>query len=310
MNINSEVIILLCSNIAINQNVNPFNPSEWSRFAEKLMKSGLTPSSLISMSVAEYNRLLNLTYKECERIEKLLARKKLLFSELKKYADMGIYVITRADAEYPKMLKSKLKQNSPPLFYCFGDVNILKRECAGFVGSRNINDNDIKFIEKTVNKINYSGYAVVSGGARGTDSTAEIQSIRNNNFVVEYVPDSLINRAEVKGKFFNNIIMLSAVEPDAEFTTVSAMTRNRYIYAHSIGTVVVKSDYKKGGTWHGAFDCIKRGISPVFCRSLNISGNAGLIRFGAIPIDENWDGDIKKFIVSESQKDIQLSFFD
>ncbi|MDE5855153.1 MAG: DNA-processing protein DprA [Ruminococcus sp.] len=155
MNINSEVIILLCSNIAINQNVNPFSSSEWSRFAEKLMNSGLTPSSLISMSVAEYNRLLNLTYKECERIEKLLARKKLLFSELKKYADMGIYVITRADAEYPKMLKSKLKQNSPPLFYCFGDVNILKRDCAGFVGSRNINDNDIKFIEGTGYKINY-----------------------------------------------------------------------------------------------------------------------------------------------------------
>ncbi len=310
MNINSEVIISLCSNLAANQNINPFKPSEWSVFAEKLMRAGLTPKSLISMSVSEYSRLLNLGYEECKRIEKLLARKNFLFTEIKKYADMGIYIITRADAEYPAMLKLKLRQNCPPLFYCFGNLDILKKECVGFVGARNIDYDDIRFTELTVDKINSLGYSVVSGGARGTDSVAEMKSIENNNFVVEYVPDSLMKRAAVKNKFFNHIIILSAKEPDAEFTTVSALTRNRYIYAHSLGTVAVKSDYKKGGTWHGASDCIKHGISTVFCRNLNIRGNAELISLGAIPIDENWDGDIKRYILSEFEKNIQLSLLD
>lgn len=310
MNINSEVIISLCSNLAVNQNINPFRPSEWSIFAKKLIKAGLTPKSLISMSVSEYSRLLNLGYEECKRIEKLLARKKLLFTEIKKYEDMGIYIITRADAEYPAMLKLKLKQSCPPLFYCFGNSDILKKECAGFVGSRNIDYDDIRFTEMTVDKINSLGYSVVSGGARGTDSVAEMRSIENNNFVVEYIPDSLMKKTVAKNKFFNYIIILSEAAPDAEFTTVSAMTRNRYIYAHSLGTVAVKSDYRKGGTWYGASDCIRHGISPVFCRNLNIRGNEGLINLGAVPIDESWDGDIKKYILSESERNIQLSLFD
>jgi predicted Rossmann fold nucleotide-binding protein DprA/Smf involved in DNA uptake len=62
--------------------------------------------------------------------------------------------------------------------------------------------------------------------------------------------------------------------------------RNRYIYAQSSGTVVIRSDRGKGGTWAGATEDLKKRWCPVFCRDYNYPGNKELIRLGAIPVIE------------------------
>ncbi len=48
------------------------------------------------------------------------------------------------------------------------------------------------------------------------------------------------------------VVLFSVVVPTAGFNVGVAMQRNRYIYAQSSGTVVVRSDKGKGGTWNGA----------------------------------------------------------
>ena len=73
----------------------------------------------------------------------------------------------------------------------------------------------------------------------------------------------------------------------------------------------MKSDYNKGGTWNGAVDAIKKQLCPVFCREVsNYPGNAALIKMGAIPIDENWDGDVSKFRIEKPKQAIQMTLFD
>ena len=68
--------------------------------------------------------------------------------------------------------------------------------------------------------------------------------------------------------------------------------RNRNIYAQSSGTVVIRSDRGKGGTWAGATEDLKKRWCPVFCRDYNYPGNKELIRLGAIPVIEEWDGNV------------------
>ena len=108
------------------------------------------------------------------------------------------------------------------------------------------------------------------------------------------------------------MLLLSVVKPDAGFNVGVAMMRNRYIYAQSAGTVVVRSEYNKGGTWAGATENLKYNWCKEFCRDKrSYQGNKALIEMGAIPIGDDWDGNVEKAEPSERPGGgTQLSLFD
>jgi predicted Rossmann fold nucleotide-binding protein DprA/Smf involved in DNA uptake len=88
------------------------------------------------------------------------------------------------------------------------------------------------------------------------------------------------------------------------------MMRNKYIYAQSEGTVIIKSDYNKGGTWSGAIANLKQQLCNTFCwNNLEYKGNVELIKRGAIPIDESWDGDLTGDKAEQMEALEQLSLF-
>ena len=309
MDKNSEVIFMLCSSISDNAVNKPYTPSEWHKLASKAEKANLQPYDLLNMSDNELKDL-DMSTDDINRFHKLINDGQKLVFKAEKYESMGVSIITAADKMYPKMLKTKLKNGCPPLFYCMGDPKLTECNCIGFVGSRQATSSDRIFTEKIVSKINSLGYSVVSGGARGIDDIAANMSVANGKKAVIYLADSMIKKFRSKQIMSavcdGQMLLLSSVSPYAEFTSASAMIRNRYIYAHSMGTVVVHSDYKKGGTWNGAFDCIKHKISPVFCaNNMQYKGNAELIKLGAFPIDENWNGDL-----TFQEDTIQLSLSD
>ena len=107
----------------------------------------------------------------------------------------------------------------------------------------------------------------------------------------------------------NALLLLSAVNPDAGFHVGNAMMRNRYIYAQSEATAVIKAEFNSGGTWAGATENLANG----WCRELcwaneRYQGNIKLIERGAIPIDDRWDGDPSS--LPEEKHAVQTSFFD
>lgn len=314
MNRNAEVIFMLCSHLLPNTEVKPYEPAEWSKLAERLLHADLQPSDLPMLSDADF-RNLNFDTPETERIQRLLDRGGSLSFELEKLESTGISVVTRADKLYPKMLKVRLGKSCPPLFYYAGNLQLAEKKAIGFVGSRGADEKDQAFTESTVSKINSLGYMVVSGGAKGIDTIASEASIRNGSCAVSYLADSLVkrirNKASIAAIQNGQLLLLSSVKPDMGFTAGIAMMRNRYIYAQSEGTVVVRSDYKKGGTWNGAVDCIKHEICPVFCwNQQEYKGNQELIKLGAMPINEEWNGNVADFQVQKEEVPVQLKLFD
>lgn len=314
MNENSSMIILLCSHIC-EENCRPFEPSEWTKFADTMIAENIQPKDILDFSNDDLKQYFGYEETAIERINRLLDRSVSLCFELERLSAMGINVVTRADKGYPKKLKSKLKGGCPPLFYYAGDLALLERKTVGFVGSRMVGDEDTAFAEKTVKKINEFGFGVVSGGAKGIDSISSAASLANGSLCIEYISDSFtrkLKKKEVISAIQNGTcIVMSMAVPSAGFNAGMAMQRNKYIYAQSDATVVVKSDYNKGGTWSGATEALKKKYCPVLCRiRKQYSGNTGLINLGAVPIDEHWNGDvdnIDSLIQSEGE---QLSFFD
>ena len=309
MNRNSEIITLLCSHLCLSEGIEPITQSEWNGISQKLEENGLQPSALAEFTRKDYETKLGYQPKDTNRLMRLLDRSGSMSFVLSRYEDMGIRIVTLADEDYPERLKLKLGK-CPPLFYYVGQLSLLKKEAVGFVGSRNADQEDFNFTDRMVSATASHGYAVVSGGARGVDSIAALAAMKYGVPAIEFLGDSMIRKSQkatlMKEIRNGHVLLMSVAVPDAGFNVGFSMMRNHYIYAHSIGTVVVRCDtVDKGGTWTGAKDNLKENWCNTFCRDCNYRGNIALIQAGAIPIDENWDGD-----VSKGQKIPQLGLFD
>ncbi len=258
---NSTAITVLCSHLCKGDGVRPYEPSEWSKLAEALISVKAQPADLFGFSDNDFEEILGYGTAETDRIKRLIDRSGSLAFEIEKYKNIGIRIITRADKEYPLILKNKLKNNRPPLFYCAGNTKIALQSC------------------------------------------------------IEYVSDSMTRilrqKEPLEAIHDGRLLILSAAAPDAGFNAGMAMSRNKFIYAQSDATVVVKSDYNKGGTWGGATECIKKGYAPVLCwNNKSYSGNMALIQRGAVPIDDSWDGRAPFFVTGNDSEPEQLTLFD
>lgn len=294
----SMAIVLLCSDLALDPSVNPIKPytiKQWSKLADTLMTSALkSPAAFLDTTQDDWQKELHLSHEECSRIQGLLSRAAQVTIELEKLSGMGIYALTRAEKNYPRQLKERLKKDSPPVLYYSGNLDILQSQGVAVVGSRNIDEKGAEFTQKLGKKCAEEGFFVVSGGAEGVDTIAETSALKSNGLAVSIVSNSMIGRIKQKetreaiadGK----LLLLSTFHPKSSFTVYNAMDRNKYIYALSHYAVVVSSDYKKGGTYAGAAENLKRQMVPLFVRrDKDIShGSFSLINDGGIglPADE------------------------
>lgn len=313
MNDRSTAIAVLCSHLCAGEDIAPLEPKEYSAFAALLRSRQMDPETILRFGKQDFMQLLDMTEEQAERFLRLLDRSASLSFEISKYESMGISILTRADAAYPKKLKEKLANACPPLFYTAGDPAIAARSAIGFVGSRFIGDNDILFVQSAVRNVLKNGHMIVSGGAKGCDSIAEETALDAGGAAIAYLSDSMLrklrNAKTLQAVQRGALLLLSVAKPDAGFHTGIAMMRNRYIYAQSEATLIVKSDYNKGGTWSGAVENLRNRWALTLCRNhLSYPGNKALIEKGAIPVDDDWDGSIQSF--TEEQESVQqLSLF-
>ncbi|BCQ66837.1 hypothetical protein PEQA60_08270 [Pseudomonas sp. Eqa60] len=80
------------------------------------------------------------------------------------------------------------------------------------------------------------------------------------------------------------LVLVSPYDPNAGFNVGHAMQRNKLIYALADTSLVVSSDFNKGGTWAGAVEQLdKLKFVPVFVRPTSDSsvGLEGLRKKGA-----------------------------
>lgn len=312
----SNAILTLCSHICVGEGIQPLDPKEYSHLASLLAQAGKTPGDLFSFTDADFSGLLHFSTEERERYQRLLDRNASLSFELSAYQNMGIEAVTRADPRYPRMLKKKLANGCPPIFYCAGDFSLLERQFIGYVGSRTVTQEDLDFTVNAVRNTTALGYGVVSGGAKGIDTIAGTEALLREGFCVEYLSDSMLKKLKksdvIRSIQQGRLLLLSVSKPDAGFHVGMAMMRNRYIYAQSAATVVVRSDLNKGGTWTGAGENLKHDWCRTLCWDHPYPGNQALIQRGALPIGDDWDGRIPEHPAPPSPEPIyeQASLFE
>lgn len=314
---NAYVTILLCSYLGVNNgNYKPYTALQWSELGNKIINSKIgEPAKLLNMDKESIINSIKIREEEADRIVNLLSRGANIAFLLEDLSRKGISIVTRSDIEYPKKLKSTLKKYSPPiLFYC-GDLSLANKIGIGIVGSRNIDDEGIKFTQLLAKKAVEEKLVVFSGGAKGVDEISETTALNNQGYAVSILADSLSKKIMSKAIRDNILsgkqLLLTANNPDAPFSVANAMNRNKYIYALSNGTFVVASDYNKGGTWAGAVENIKKGWVNTFVWNNNkYIGNTELIKKGGVGIEDLNNISIKELISNKVKRMDQLNIFD
>lgn len=282
----------------------PLTNAEWGRFAWWLKEKSITPADLLT---ADPKMLLDGWHDariSAERIINLLNRGHSLALAVEKWQRAGLWVVTRADPEYPKRLKQRLKTDSPPVLFGCGNRALLNAGGLAVIGSRNASDADLAFTDYLGAQAAAENIAIVSGGARGVDETAMLGAIKQGGVVIGVMADSLLKAATSskwrKGLMAGYVVLISPFYPEAGFNTGNAMARNKYIYCLADSSLVIHSG-KKGGTLSGAEENLKKSWVPLWVKSTTDTGaaNADLVSQGG-----RWyEANSQNIIVADLLKD-------
>ena len=289
---NTQAILLLTAPLIAGRGTESsdlLSPGEYKRLARHLREIQRQPADLVSPDAAEILHACQPVIDE-NRLQRLLGRGFLLSQVIERWQARAIWVVSRADAEYPRRLKARLREDAPPVLYGCGDMSLLETGGLAVVGSRHVDDALIDYTMSIGRLAARAGSTLVSGGAKGIDQAAMRGALEAGGQVCGVLADSLekttMNREHRNLLLNGQLVLISPYDPSAGFNVGNAMQRTKLIYALADASLVVSSDLNKGGTWAGAIEQLdKLKFVPVFVRSAGepSAGLDALRKKGALP---------------------------
>jgi DNA processing protein len=230
------------------------------------------------LGVAAFTDLL----REIPRAE--LARADEEASELSA-RDVGAVLL--GSPEYPYRLS--LIRGAPPVLFYMGATDLLTTHGIGMCGSRSASEEGLRAAIACGEVATRQGLTVVSGYARGVDTTAHISALSSGGSTIIVLPEGINNFRVKRGPMANawdkeRVLIVSQFTPSRPWSAGNAMARNNVIIGLSLALVVVEAN-DKGGTFAAGTKALQLN-KPVLALefALNPRGNAELIRHGAISV--------------------------
>jgi predicted Rossmann fold nucleotide-binding protein DprA/Smf involved in DNA uptake len=292
LTLNTQAILLLTAPLVAGRGESSHDLltlGEYNKLARILREKQRQPADLIGPDAQDLIELCAQPFGRA-RLDALLGRGFLLSQAVERWNARAIWVISRADSRYPKRLKTRLKEDAPPLLYGCGEIALLEKGGLAVVGSRHVDDELINFTENVGRLAAKAHQTIISGGAKGIDRAAMHGALLADGEVAGVMADSLERAALARDNreplMEGRLVLVSPYDPAAGFNVGHAMQRNKVIYALADAGLVVTSDFEKGGTWTGAIEQLERlHFVPVFVRNgANAGrGNAALIHHGGRP---------------------------
>ncbi|MEO0375144.1 MAG: DNA-processing protein DprA [Cyanobacteria bacterium P01_A01_bin.17] len=283
----TKAIILLCGVFGKDRSEKPLSLTEYSSLVRWLIGVNMRPGDLLEKETIAGASMGSGINKQ--RLESLLSRGVQLGFAVEEWQRNGIWIISRSDANYPARYKKHLKDQAPPLLFGVGNCSLLSGGGLGIVGSRNVDQAGEIFTRHVAELCAHNCMPVVSGGARGVDQISMNAALEAGGVTIGILAENLlkksVERSARQAIADGRLLLLSPYHPNARFSVGTAMARNKLIYAMSDYGLVVSAEHKKGGTWAGAEEELKREESlPVFVRIGNNApqGNRKLLNLGAI----------------------------
>ena len=297
---NTTAILLLTAPLLVGRGAardptpRPLSPKrDYNALARRLREIRREPADLLCPDAAD-------VLDECQaaadfrldrqRIESLLGRGIQFSLAVERWRTRAIWVLSRADEEYPRRLKLSLGAAAPPVLYGCGDRSFLDGGGLAVVGPRDAGEGLLAYAREVGELAADAGRTIVSGGAKGTDRAGMEGALSAGGRAIGVLAGDLARAATQRENrdllLDGRLALISAYDPAARFLVGHAMERNHSIYSLADASLVVEALPGRGGTWAGAAAQLKRrSDSPVYVRSHSgrSEGLAELEALGALP---------------------------
>ncbi len=228
------------------------------------------------------------------RILRLLDEGKLLKHYLRRGEAQGCVPISLVSEQYPGSIRQALGFEAPGCLWAKGDTDLLNTPMIALVGSRDLNEGNLRFAQRVGAEAARQGYTLVSGNARGADQAAQNACLSAGGRVISVVADALTQHRRRE-----NVLYLSELCYDEPFSAQRALSRNRCIHALGRMTFVAQSSNGTGGTWDGTVKNLRFGWSPVFVFLDGSDAAEMLHQMGAEPVTPERLQDFAQLVPSE-----------
>jgi DNA processing protein len=169
--------------------------------------------------------------------------------ELNRLEKLNAKVITFWDSYYPKLLKNIY---SPPLIlYVLGEFQEEDKYCLSIVGTRRPTNYGKTYAEKFAFDLASQNITVVSGMARGIDSTAHRGALKAGGRTIAIIGSGLdVIYPSENRKLFQQIaengLVISEFELGTKPDAQNFPQRNRIIAGLTLGTVIIETNLNGG----------------------------------------------------------------
>ncbi|MCS4487573.1 DNA-processing protein DprA [Streptococcus sciuri] len=152
------------------------------------------------------------------------------------------------DKEYPLALKKIY--NSPVLLFYKGNLELLKKPKIAVVGARKASAIGVKSVQKIIQELN-NHFVIVSGLARGIDTSAHMTSIKNGGSTIAIIGCGLDvyypkENQKLQDYLAKNHLILSEYESTSQPLKYHFPERNRIIAGLCQGIIVCEARIRSG----------------------------------------------------------------
>ena len=209
---------------------------------------------------------------------------------IKWFKSRGIDILSIEDESYPTQLKAI--PNAPAILCKKGNLSQVSEKVVAIVGTTDPTDLGILTTLELSRCLTQAGVTVVSGLAKGTDTSAHLGALSANGTTVGIVGSDLLSiYPSEKQELAEQICENGALFSEHPFTTrptpTNLVLRNRLISGLSIATIVIESE-ENGGAIRTAAFALEQERLVFACnwenRSRLSEGPRRLIQQGAYPI--------------------------
>ncbi len=223
-------------------------PGVGSILFKRLTQAFGTPEAVFQASSKDLERVEGIGPKVLESLKRL-GWKGQVEKELRSAEKIGARLVTWDDDEYPPNLKQIY--DPPPILYVLGSLKPQDRRAVAVVGSRYPTAYGLMFAQRIAMGLSQQGITVVSGLARGVDSSAHRGALTAGGRTIGvlgcgidifYPPENrrLYGEVEAQGALITEFPL--GTPPDSDHFPI----RNRVISGISLGVVVVEATLRSG----------------------------------------------------------------
>jgi DNA processing protein len=263
-------------------------PTTMRRVLARLDQTNISLDEFLDLPSGEQVAHFGLAHQQAEALYAAREEAERVRDELRQ---QEIVLLALASPEYPPRLLQHLGEESPPVLYAWGNLDLLHKRAVGFCGARDASEKGIAVAEDCATQLANWGWVVISGGARGVDTATHRAVLEAGGSTVIVPPEGILKyrlRQELRSLASKGqVLIVSEFSPNTIWSAPNAMQRNRTICGLSEAMVVIES-----GTSGGTFDAGKAALRlkvPLFVAdyaepAASAAGNVYFLNHGARPL--------------------------